>query len=334
MKPVKIAQVGSGHDHAPMTFRALLGQSDCFEVIGFAPTDLTATVSDLYNAVPRFTIQELLEMEELEAVAIECEEREATAIAQQFAQRGVAVHMDKPGSQNLPAFEELIDTVTQNSIPFHMAYMYRYNPAVRHLFELVRAGELGEIYSVEAQMSCRHPKHKRQWLDQFQGGMMFYLGCHLVDLVIQLQGEPLEILPMNMTTGIEGVTAEDFGFAVLRYAKGVSFIKSCACEENGYARRQLVVCGSKGTYEIKPWEVPQASSSELISPTRAAFTKNNPNCKWADMAEEMDFGKYDRYDEMMRTFARIVRGAENPYTPEYELLLFRTIIKCCGIVQE
>ena len=334
MKPVRIAQIGSGHDHASMTFRSLLGQPDCFDVIGFAPTDRTASVPELYNAVPRFTIQQLLEMKELEAVAVECEEREATAIAQLFAQRGVAVHMDKPGSQDLPAFERLIDTVVRHKTPFHMGYMYRYNPSVRHLFELVQSGELGDIYSVEAQMSCRHPRHKRQWLAQFQGGMMFYLGCHLVDLVLRLQGEPLEILPMNVATGIEDVTAEDFGFAVLRYANGVSFVKTCACEENGYARRQLVVCGSKGSYEIKPFEVPQSTSSELISPTRVSFTKNNPNCKWTNLSEELDFGAYDRYDDMMRTFADIVRGAENAYTPEYELLLFRTVMQCCGVSQE
>lgn len=152
----------------------------------------------------------------------------------------------------------------------------------------------------------------------------------MVDLVLQLQGEPLENLPMNLATGIEGVTAEDFGFAVLRYANGVSFVKTCACEENGYARRQLVVCGSEGTYEIKPWEVPQSTSSRLLSPTCAAFTRNNPNCKWADLAQELDFEEYDRYDEMMRTFAQSVRGAKNSYTPEYELLLFRTIMKCCA----
>lgn len=41
---------------------------------------------------------------------------------------------------------------------------------------------------------------------------------------------------------------------------------------------------------------------------------------------------YDRYDPMMAAFARIIRGeAENPVSPDYELELYRTVLKCCGI---
>ena len=33
----------------------------------------------------------------------------------------------------------------------------------------------------------------------------------------------------------------------------------------------------------------------------------------------------------MKSFAAMVRGEkENPYTLDYELALFRTIMKCCG----
>ena len=38
-----------------------------------------------------------------------------------------------------------------------------------------------------------------------------------------------------------------------------------------------------------------------------------------------------RYDDMMQAFAAMVRGEkENPYTTDYELLLYRTLLQCCG----
>ena len=41
---------------------------------------------------------------------------------------------------------------------------------------------------------------------------------------------------------------------------------------------------------------------------------------------------YQRYEAMLLAFARMVRGEqENPYTLEYELALFRTLLKCCGM---
>lgn len=41
---------------------------------------------------------------------------------------------------------------------------------------------------------------------------------------------------------------------VFRYRNGISFAKSTAVEYGGFERRQLVVCGSKGTVELKPFE--------------------------------------------------------------------------------
>jgi hypothetical protein len=41
---------------------------------------------------------------------------------------------------------------------------------------------------------------------------------------------------------------------------------------------------------------------------------------------------YHRYEKMLSAFAAMVRGEkENPYTLDYELELFRTILKCCGM---
>ena len=50
------------------------------------------------------------------------------------------------------------------------------------------------------------------------------------------------------------------------------------------------------------------------------------------MAGEKEISKpCDRYDNMMRAFAEYVNGEkENPFTPDYELELYKTILKCCG----
>lgn len=335
MKPVKIAQIGCCHDHAIPTFRSLLKQKDVFDFVGFAesnPDHATSNpvsrMTDEYFAVPHYTVEELLNMPDLEAVAIECEEESATRVALPFVERGIAVHMDKPGSQNIALFEKFIATVKEKNVPFHTGYMYRYNPAVLHLFDLIEQGELGEIFSVEAHMDCWHPADKRQWLKKHTGGMMYFLGCHLIDMIYRIQGEPDEVLPLNTCTGLDGVTAEDYGFCVMKYKNGVSFAKTCATEVNGYLRRQLVVTGSKGSYEIRPWEAPAPGGQ--ISPARFSPLSGNPRAWGTDISQPVNFDACDRYDGMMRSFAEIVRGKKNPYTPDYELALFKLVMKCCG----
>jgi len=338
MKPVKVAQIGTRHDHAIAAFRSLLKQKEYFDLIGLAESPspapnpvVPASYSEEYAQVPRYTIEELLTMDDLEAVVIECEEESATAVALPFAEKGVAVYMDKPGSQDIQLFEKFISVVQEKNLPFQMGYMYRFNPSVLHLMKLIEEGALGEIYSVEAHMDCWHAPDKRQWLEKHKGGMMYFLGCHLIDMIYRIMGEPEEVIPMNMSTGFDGVTAEDYGFCALKYKNGISFAKTCAYEVGGYLRRQLVVAGSKGTYEIRPWEAP--SEGGQISPSRFSPLTDKVRAWGTDISEKLDFPPCDRYDSMMRSFAEIVRGKENPYTPDYELKLFRLVMKCCGYTE-
>ena len=153
---------------------------------------------------------------------------------------------------------------------------------------------------------------------------MFFLGCHLIDLVLQIQGMPANIIVLNKSTGVDGVTAQDYGMAVFEYPNGNSFVKACAEEVGGYARRQLVVSGSKGTVELKPLEAVQDGMQYT---EKAEYL--NPD--WHDEVETKRSALYDRYDDMMASFAKMVRGEiKNPYSYDYEHMLYKTILKCCN----
>ena len=176
-------------------------------------------------------------------------------------------------------------------------------------------------------MNCNQSHKAREWLSTFKGGMMFYLGCHLIDLVFRIQGEPRRIIPLNKCTGYEDVYSEDFGMAILEYDDGVSFVKCDGCETGGYVRRQLVVTGSKGTVEIKPFEV-MDSLEKLTIRTEATVYKD---AGWFDEGEKISTEAFNRYGNMMLAFAAMVRGEmKNPNTPDYEAKLFKIIMRCCG----
>jgi predicted dehydrogenase len=209
--------------------------------------------------------------------------------------------------------------------------MYRYNPAVKYAMELAKSGKLGDIYAVEAHMDCLHPKKKREWLGQYKGGMMFFLGCHLVDLIIQFKGFPDKVIPMNCATGIDGVDSEDYGFALFQYKDGVSFAKTCAAEVNGFERRQLVICGSKGTVEIKPLEKYPVQHPNRAMNSYIHVTYIEDAVSWNDCGKDITFESFDRYDAMMQDFAKQVRGEkEANYSYDYELELFRHVLKASG----
>lgn len=56
--------------------------------------------------------------------------------------------------------------------------------------------------------------------------------------------------------------------------------------------------------------------------------------EWLETGENYRSELFDRYDPMMASFARYVRGEEkNPNSPDYELELYKTLLKCCGMTE-
>lgn len=332
MNKIKVAQIGtSDYSHGNLIWKSIAKQSDIFEIAGYAlpenedkkfPRRMTA-----FQNHKRLTVDEILNDPTITAVIIETEEIYLTKYALLAAKSGKHIHMEKPGSQSLCEFEKLMDTVRQNNTILHMGYMYRYNPFVMELISDIEKGELGDIISVEAQMNgiCPQTNEARQWLATFQGGMMFFLGCHLIDLIFRICGQPDEIIPLNCVTNINGTTSEDFGMAAFKYKNGISFAKTNAAEIGGYLRRQLVVSGSKRTVELKPIEV-TVSGSSIYSTKTDYFNPATP-----DQPAVVNSEIFDRYDNMMLAFASYVCGEkQNPYTYDYELELYKIILKACG----
>lgn len=331
MKKIRIAQIGtSDNEHGSQVFKSLLHLTDLFDVVGFADVDTHAKpLHSVYAPHLQMTAEEILSRDDIDAVVIECDEKLQTHYATLAAQRGLPIHLEKPCGDDDAAFDRLIDIVQEKNLPFHTGYMYRYNPAVQQALRAVREGKLGDIYCVEAHMDCFHPASLRTWLGNFTGGMMFYLGCHLVDLIYLFQGMPEAITPLHRSAG-KDVSSEDFGMALMHYPHGVSFAKTCALEPGGYLRRQLVICGTKGTIEIRPLE--RSHGGEMVS---TEMTENYLNeegkSPWGQEGKHTVFAPFNRYDDMMAFFAAMVRGEkQNPFTPEYERTLHKLMLTACG----
>lgn len=330
MRKIKIAQIGiSANSHGEEIFNTIKRNSDMFDVVGYHlpenerkkfPEKMTA-----FEGYRELTLDEILKNPEIEAVTVETEEIYLTKYATLAAQHKKHIHMEKPGGVKLSDFEKLIQTVKSNKTVFHTGYMYRYNPYVMELKEQIKNGELGDIISVEAQMNCIHPKEVRQWLDNFPGGMMFFLGCHLIDLILSIKGTPERIIPMNKCSGVEGVSSKDFGMVVFEYENGISFAKTSAVEVGGFERRQLVVAGTKKTVELKPLEWSLVPG--CLATTRSTYEGTD----WTIPSIKEQGPSLDRYENMMRSFGEMVLGKkENPWSYDYELELYKTIMKACG----
>jgi predicted dehydrogenase len=321
---IKIGQIGIGHNHGDAKMLAVRKFPELFQVIGFSEDDERVfnerSTRRAYDGLKRLSTEEIIE--ECDAILVETEVPRLTEYAQKCVERGKHIHLDKPGSTDTMEYKKMLDTAKKNGCIVQLGYMYRYNNGVKRAMELYKSGALGEITMINAEMSTYHGAEYKKWLSTFQGGIMYILGSHLIDLAVYFLGEPKKITSFFKHSLLDGVDFPDNDLAILEYDRAIARIFASSVEVNGWGRRQLFISGTKGSIDIKPIE------NDIV--VYEAFSKDCTH-SYSDMkvrADIKDIHKDSRYDEMMTDFYEYVKGTkENPFSYEHELLVQKTINK-------
>lgn len=328
MKRIRIGQLGVGHLHASK-IQTLRRFPEVFEVVGVAEDDPVQRAAfghqEMYAGLPWMSGDELLALPGLDAVLVETEEHALVPAAMRCLRAGKHIHLDKPGGETLPPFQELLAEAEQRGLTVQMGYMYRNSPAVQFCIEAVRSGLLGNISTFDAVMSRYDGEEFRRLIKTFRGGAPYIFLCHLVDLAIILLGEPRRVIPMSTCTRDDGVV--DNGLAIMEFAKGcTATMRTSLVEVGGFQRRNLVLCGDKGTLVVQPLELQGNMAGGKVFLTlledHGQFKKGTQEIAQAPLQ--------GRYDGQLLEFASIVRGEiSNPYPYDHELRVQRNFLEAC-----
>ncbi|MBE6588593.1 MAG: Gfo/Idh/MocA family oxidoreductase [Ruminococcaceae bacterium] len=330
MKKIKIGQIGIGHNHGEAKLLAVRKFPELFEVVGYAEENERWIEkrgnNKGYEGLPRLSVEELIARSD--AVLLESDVWDLTKYAKMCVDAGKHMHMDKPASGTLEEYKYVLDTAKAKDLVVQLGYMYRYNPAVLRCFEHIKNGDLGEIYSINAEMSTYHPTDYKKWLTNFGGGIMYILGSHLVDLIVYMMGEPKRITTFLKHTGLDGVDFEDNNLAVLEYDKALARIYVSSVEVNGYGRRQFMVSGSRGTVNICPMEQPTVMTYADTAMGGGTYADVKTTVPF-----ELDAAD-SRYDGMMQDFYAYIMGTKkNPFTYEHDYLVQKVLDEIVGGVR-
>ena len=320
---IKIGQIGVGHAHASKlsVYRA----SADYEVVGIVESDAAlrkqAEGQEVYRGLRWLTQEQLLNTPGLQAVLVETRVRDLLRTAEACVTAGKHIHIDKPAGESLLQFRRILAAATKQKLLVQMGYMYRYNPAVVMLRDFLRQGWLGEVFEVHAVMSKVVDPAGRRQLAEYRGGIMFELGCHILDLVIGVLGRPREVTAIAQHSSRLDDKLVDNMLAVLTYPRASATVRSSAMEVEGGERRHLVVCGTEGTFHIQPLDNPSA---------RVALSRVRG--KYKNGYQDIRFPRYTRYVADAADMARIIRGEKtSDYSNEHDLAVQETLLRACSL---
>jgi predicted dehydrogenase len=265
------------------------------------------------------TQEQLLNTPGLQAVLVETRVRDLLDVAEACVEAGKHIHVDKPAGESLVQLKRIMASAQRQRLLVQMGYVYRYNPAVVLLRDFLAQGWLGQIFEIHGVISEFNPPETRMRLAEYKGGMMFELGCHLIDIVVGMMGKPESVTPYIQHSAGDGLA--DNMLAVLTTEKTIATVKSTAMEVEGQGRRHLTVCGTEGTFHIQPMDKPKVQ-----------ITLAKPRGRYKAGLQEVAMPKHARYIKEAAEMASAIRGEEPPlYSYEHDLAVQETLLKACGL---
>ena len=329
MRKFRVAFYGINHDHCAAKVYEIKKMPDMFEIVGIVCENdevyqKRVPHDQAYVGMKFITEEELFSMDDIDFVCVETHTHSLVPFGQKCIDKGWHIHLDKPAGVNLEAYKYLLDCAEKKNLIVQMGYMYRYNNAILYAFDKVREGFIGDIFSIDTSMSTGLYVDFKETLISYniKAPAMYIYGCHLIDLIISLWGEPLKVHPFNKNTNVDGLNFEDNSFAVLEYPNGVATVRINCSEVNGWERREFTVCGTEGTISIKPIE----------APTKLVQCRKEDAKAWTSCATEVKFPQQNgRYTDQFIHLAKMIRKeAENPYSYHHDYLVHKYTLIACG----
>ncbi|MBX3177389.1 MAG: Gfo/Idh/MocA family oxidoreductase [Candidatus Hydrogenedentes bacterium] len=322
-RPIPCGILGLGHAHGLSVLR-ILRESPDYALNGVCEPDPDRRAAfadhELMRDIPWLDQDALLGNPDIQMIAVESDVQRLLKLGRAVVDAGKHLYLDKPAGTSLEEWRALLDAADRQDLLVQMGYMYRYNPGFDFLRKLVKEGMLGDIYSIHASMCTDLSPAKRQELLFHPGGLMLELGCHLIDMIVLLMGEPSKVTSfLRHDTGIDD-TLNDNTLAVLEYDNALVTVESGAREPNAFASRRFRVVGTEGSFTLMPLEPPAGTLS--LRRDWGEYKKG---------VQPVPFENLPRHVADLTDLAACIRGeSEFAYPTSHDYAVQRTVLRACG----
>ena len=107
------------------------------------------------------------------------------------ANAGKHVLCEKPAALTVRDAEEALGVCEKAKVLSAAGFMMRYHSYHRKIKEMIAAGDIGQLVSARAQLTCWYPEIDgawRQYKEQSGGGALMDMGIHCIDLIEFISG--------------------------------------------------------------------------------------------------------------------------------------------------
>jgi predicted dehydrogenase len=321
-KPIRAAVYGIGHAHAfgkVAALRALPG----FDLVGVCEPDPSVPrAHKALDGVRWLSEDEMLRDGSIQLIAVESHVQQNLLYARRSIDAGKFVHLDKAPGDDWAALRDLLSEAARRKLVVQMGYQWRYHPAMQAALEAARRGWLGRIYRFRAVIDKPIPAPDRLPLAMFRGGIMFELGCHLIDRATSLLGRPKRVTSHLWHHSAANDSLADNTIAILEYDTAAAEIHVAAMHPLGNDYRTVEVTGTNGSISVRPF-----SPYRMVSHLKDAMGPYPGGLSHHQFPRDAAPPYAPDFLEM----ESVIRGEAKPsYSAEHDLMTQEVLLKVCG----
>ncbi|MFZ4451515.1 Gfo/Idh/MocA family protein [Salibacterium aidingense] len=204
--------------------------------------------------------EELLKQENLDLVSICLPNYLHAPVSIQALDAGVHVLCEKPMAASSREAEDMITACKRNGKKLMIGHNQRFVPSHQKAYQLLRAGELGKVYSFRTTFGHGGPEGwsadgVNSWFFEKEKaiiGAMGDLGVHKADLLRWLLGEEFsEIAGFIENNAKKEITVDDNAVCILRSESGVIGTMAASWAYQSEEDNSTVIYGERGTMHLE-----------------------------------------------------------------------------------
>ncbi len=254
-RPVRLAAIGLGMAVRPHAESLMDLQAEGrVEVLGAwsRSTERRQAFAERFPALPvADDLDALLGHPGLDAALVLTPPDAREALVRRLAASGKHILAEKPVERTTAAAERIVGLCEAAGVTLGVVFQHRFRDAAERLRQLLAAGSLGELATVEFAAPWWRPQSYydepgRGTLARDGGGVLLTQAIHSLDLMLSLAGPVTAVTATAGTSRLHRMETEDFvagGLAFANGALGSLFATTAAFPGEG---EQLALTGTKG----------------------------------------------------------------------------------------
>lgn len=136
---------------------------------------------------------------------------------------GKHVLVEKPLANSEEECLQLIKKSEEKGVTLMLAYLLRFFPAIQRMKQAVDTEEFGKAFNISCWVEAFMPPAPGSWFSKkstLGGGVLFSHGCHYVDVMQWIMGDPVTSAEVGTQSGTEWMEGEGSSHSIYKYPNG------------------------------------------------------------------------------------------------------------------